>query len=179
MANILEWVEPIDGPACRRVCWLWRHLCAEGRNAHKRHVCCTGTAYMRTLADRGRLEVMRWARTNGCPWSLFTCSRAASSGHLKVIKWARANGCPWDALTCDAAGRNGHVGVLQWADANGCPWDEQVCKEAAWNGHLNVLKWVQASRHSLDMARCMRKATLCGHAHVVTWLESLARPKPT
>ena len=25
---------------------------------------------------------------------------AAKGGHLEVLKWARANGCPWDEWTC-------------------------------------------------------------------------------
>ena len=25
-----------------------------------------------------------------------TCSSAAKGGHLEVLQWARANGCPWD-----------------------------------------------------------------------------------
>jgi hypothetical protein len=25
---------------------------------------------------------------------------AAMFGHLEVLKWARANGCPWDEETC-------------------------------------------------------------------------------
>jgi hypothetical protein len=30
-----------------------------------------------------------------------TCSRAAEGGHLEVLQWARDNGCPWDAMTCE------------------------------------------------------------------------------
>ena len=29
--------------------------------------------------------------------------RAASGGHLEVLKWARANGCPWDEGLATAA----------------------------------------------------------------------------
>jgi hypothetical protein len=27
---------------------------------------------------------------------MYTCSRAAEGGHLEVIQWARANGCRWN-----------------------------------------------------------------------------------
>jgi hypothetical protein len=31
---------------------------------------------------------------------------ATREGHLEVLKWARENGCPWDELTlCDAASK--------------------------------------------------------------------------
>ena len=56
------------------------------------------------------------------------CSYAALGGHLEVLQWARANGCPWDEDTCSAAANRGHLEVLQWARANGCPWGEETCE---------------------------------------------------
>lgn len=50
-------------------------------------------------AENGHLEVLKWARANGCPWYEFTCAMAALDGHLKVLKWARANGCPWNEFS--------------------------------------------------------------------------------
>ena len=32
-----------------------------------------------------------------------TCDDAAQGGHLEVLKWARENGCDWDIYMCDAA----------------------------------------------------------------------------
>ena len=55
---------------------------------------------------------------------LLTCAKAAESGNLEVLKWARANGCEWDATTCAKAAEGGHFDVLRWARVNGCPWDE-------------------------------------------------------
>ena len=57
------------------------------------------------LSKSGNLEVLKWARENGCQWNSSTCSNAASGGHLEVLKWARDNGCKWDINTCyNAAG---------------------------------------------------------------------------
>ena len=69
----------------------------------------------------GHLDVLQWARRNGCPWDKRTCSRAAFGGHLPVLQWARENDCPWDVSTCYFAARGGHREVLQWARANGFP----------------------------------------------------------
>jgi len=66
-------------------------------------------------AQRGHLEVLKWARENGCPWYEKTCAYAAAGGHLEVLKWARANGCPWDERTCTHAAEGGHLEVLKWA----------------------------------------------------------------
>ena len=51
---------------------------------------------MRRVRRGGHLEVLKWARANGCPWDEGTCAYAAEGGHLEVLKWARENGCPWD-----------------------------------------------------------------------------------
>ena len=46
-------------------------------------------------AKHGQLEILKWARANGCPWgNEKTCAFAAKGGHLAVLKWARENGCP-------------------------------------------------------------------------------------
>eukprot|EP01044_Picomonas_judraskeda_P049315 COSAG03_NODE_28975_length_192_cov_10.784946_1_plen_47_part_10 len=46
------------------------------------------------------MELLQWARANGCEWNAITCSAAAAGGHLEVLQWARANGCEWNAITC-------------------------------------------------------------------------------
>ena len=75
-------------------------------------------------AEYGHLEVLKWARQNGCPWDEMTCSFAADGGYLEVLKWARENGCPWDEMTREYAERSrakGRQEVLKWANENGCP----------------------------------------------------------
>ena len=67
------------------------------------------------------MDVLQWARANGCEWDSQTCEKAAGGGHLGVLQWARANGCDWDSRTCSRATEGGHTEVLQWARANGCP----------------------------------------------------------
>ena len=39
-------------------------------------------------------HVCRNAAGGGRPWGQSTCESAAFSGHLEVLQWARANGCP-------------------------------------------------------------------------------------
>ena len=51
----------------------------------------------------------------------FTCWYAARKGHLDVLQWARANGCPWYENMCKEAVRGGHLEVVKWLRANGCP----------------------------------------------------------
>jgi len=44
------------------------------------------------------LEVLKWARENGCPWNEHTCLEAATNGYFEVLKWARENGYPRNDL---------------------------------------------------------------------------------
>ena len=46
---------------------------------------------------------------------------AAAEGHLEVLQWARSEGCDWDRKTCAYAAAGGLQHVLVWARANGCP----------------------------------------------------------
>jgi hypothetical protein len=50
-------------------------------------------------ASGGHLDVLQWARANGCPWGKETCTYAAEAGQFEVLKWLRSNGCPWDKQT--------------------------------------------------------------------------------
>jgi hypothetical protein len=52
-----------------------------------------------------------------------TCTYAARNGHLEVLKWARENGCSWNENTCTYAAKNGHLEVLKWAIMNRCPYE--------------------------------------------------------
>ena len=38
---------------------------------------------------------LAWAKEMGCRWDASVCAVAARGGHLEVLKWARAQGCPW------------------------------------------------------------------------------------
>ena len=58
---------------------------------------------------------------------------AAEGGHLEVLQWARANGCPWDEWTCHNAAAGGHLEVLRWAHANECPCDVDMHDEGEGN----------------------------------------------
>ena len=59
---------------------------------------------------------------------------AAAGGHLEVLQWARENGCPWNERTCTYAASGGQLEVLQRACANGCEWDGQTITWARIGG---------------------------------------------
>ncbi|CAM9489559.1 unnamed protein product [Ectocarpus sp. 8 AP-2014] len=77
---------------------------------------------------RGHLDVLRWARNNGCPWDGHAVERLRSG--ISKVQWARDNGCPWDEATCSSAASEG----VCWARGNGCPWDEATCSNVTSGG---------------------------------------------
>ena len=91
--------------------------------------------------ESGHLEMLKWLRSEGCPWDEWTCYGAAQGGHFEVLKWLGSEGCPWDEKACEAAAKGGHFEVLKWLRSEGCPWDERACVRAALGGHLDVLWW--------------------------------------
>jgi len=136
-------------------------------------VCVPGGVGPRWWAALGHLEVLEWARANGCPMDVRTyleCAlavpppspalsrkltrTAAMSGRLEALKVLRAGGCDWGVNMCATAARNGHFEVLKWCRANGCPWDEQTCLAAACRGHLEMLEWARANGGPWDEETC-------------------------
>ena len=73
--------------------------------------------------EAGHLEMLKWLRSEGCPWNERACSGAAQSGHLEVLKWLRSEGCPWNEDTSFSAAHHRHLDVLRWAIDNGCPYE--------------------------------------------------------
>ena len=46
------------------------------------------------------------------------CAAAARGGYLEILQWARANGCDWDHSVIAQARTDE---IRQWARENGCP----------------------------------------------------------
>ena len=89
-------------PVDEETCWPRRRRPPRGTAVGARERLPAGREHVQGGAG-GPLEVLQWARENGCPWN-GNMWAAAQSGHLEVLQWARENGCPWNEETCwDAA----------------------------------------------------------------------------
>ena len=119
-------------------------------------------------AKGGHLDVLQYARANGCLWDMWTCTLAAKGGHLDILQWAHANGCPWDEDTCAAAAEKGYLQILQYAHANGCPWDSFTCLSAAKGGHLHILKYARDTGCPWNSFTCS-SAAKGGHLDILQW----------
>ena len=92
-------------------------------------------------ASAGHLDIIKWARDRGCPWSESACKLAAGYGQLDTLKWLHANGCPWDESTTKYASSEE---IYVWATNNGCPIAEGNPREtltisflSPWETYIN------------------------------------------
>jgi hypothetical protein len=126
-----------------------------------------GAVSLKLIHFIASVEMLAWAKANGCPWQPRTCNSIARGGHLAVLQWARKHGCPWSEGTCQNAAVGGHLAVLQWAREHDCPWGERTCQLAAKGGHLEVLKW--AREHHRPWNETSTRAAEGGHLAVLQW----------
>jgi hypothetical protein len=93
----------------------------------------------------GSVQMLAWAKDNGCHWLMLTCGHIVGGGKLEVLQWTRAQGCLWDLQDlenlvdpdqdcCARAAEGGHLEVLKWLRENGCPWGQMTCEGAALAG---------------------------------------------
>jgi hypothetical protein len=64
------------------------------------------------VSGPARVEVLQWARTNGCGWGIEPCSAVAFGRHLAMLQWLRENGCPWKLH--DFLATAGNADVEEW-----------------------------------------------------------------
>lgn len=96
-------------------------------------------------AGAGQLGALKLLRASHCPWDEIAPAEAAKGGHVEIVFWARANGCPGDgAKTCAGAAEAGNLPLLQYLRAKGAAWGEKVCAGAAAGGHLTILQYLRS-----------------------------------
>jgi len=84
-----------------------------------------------TAIEHGRLEVLEWgfARKH-LDFEHEFCHKAAEFGKLSILQWLRTKGCPWDYYVYIVAVKGNHDNILDWAYKNGCELDpEMTCEE--------------------------------------------------
>ncbi len=92
----------------------------------------------------GHLEILKWARSQGCPWNGLTCAWAAEGGHLELLQCYTHN-------TFLLASRCDRMNVLVWAHQSDYPcWDQRIYTEAKEAGHWDILRWAKRKGLSLE-----------------------------
>jgi len=71
----------------------------------------------------------RWPQV-AVVWNEKVTAAAAGAGKLDTLRYARQNGCPWSALTVYSAIINNHDDAMRYACENGCPLSAECCRRA-------------------------------------------------
>jgi len=152
LVEIFSKLESPQVSICMMVNRKWNGILRGYKIGIKVHEIHVHVKYDEWAAYNGYLDLLKFAKINFGGSVL--CDASAIGGQLEVLKWARKNGCPWGKWTCITAVQNGHLEVLKWARENGCPWDEDICSHAAQNGHLEVLKWARENGYQWNEMTC-------------------------
>lgn len=93
----------------------------------------------------GSIDVLKQARSEGCPWDARTATGAVVGNNPEMLKWAVSNGCPIDETTSSAVGPfSDALEILKWLREHGCPWDSRVFFAAVLFDNLEMLNWIDS-----------------------------------
>jgi hypothetical protein len=67
-------------------------------------------------------------------------AHAAAYGKLDLLRWLQSVGCPFTALTTRGAAEGGHVHLLEFLVDAGCPLDDSATRSAVKGGRLSTLQ---------------------------------------
>ena len=131
--DIVKWLITHDCPHNSMLCYnAARHGHFELLKWAVDYGCLYGTPTLLGAAAGGQLEIVKWLyETKNIVWHFQTCQHAARRHHLEVLRYARANGCPWGDRVWEfadplrqTAQSNKAKEMSAWLLANGCPVSE-------------------------------------------------------
>ena len=110
-----------------------------------------------------KLQCVRYAHENGCPWHVNTTSYIATHGNFALLRYAHEHGCPWAPRTSENIVLfQRDVAVIEYAHQHGCPWHEETTCGAAMGGCPQCLRY--AHEHGATWSDGTTKyAALNGH----------------
>jgi len=129
------------------------------------------------VAQTNKLELLKWAREEEkCEWDEKTIRTAAEQGNLEMVKYCVANKCPIDTYACAYAASQGHHECLKYLHEEvKSPWDSQTALWAAKYGHLHILEYlVERKYDKYDEVPC-RWAAMNGHLDCLKYLHETAK----
>ena len=119
----------------------------------------------------GHIDILKWARENGCPWDETTIVSAIKNGHLDVTKFILEQECLYKGNICNCAITFGQLEMLIWLQSEGYKTDEFSGVIAAGNGQLNILKYLWSNGHPFNLNACYDHSYT--HNEVRKWLQTM------
>ena len=101
------------------------------------------TRIMELAASHGYLPLLQELQKEfGLDAEIFRA--ACQGGHVEMLKWLRSEGCPWEGKAWYNAANGGHTEALMWLKSMYGTWGEGTCAGAASGGYLEVLRWLRS-----------------------------------
>ena len=162
--DLLEWLYENSWPIiCEDQCDLGEIAVIKGRKdlfewALGKQACKLKTLYCCRAAENGNIDILKWLRAQGCPWSESTLGAAAMNGHTDIVHWAFFHDAPYNNLTCACAARGGHLHILLWLRDQFCPCDALTYIAARCYNRVGILDclsegWKRWIMHPTDIQK--------------------------
>jgi hypothetical protein len=145
--EVLKWLRE------QNFAWNWLTCYAACGNGHPGE---SGKIHPKEggCAGARHLELLQWARMNGCPWDekrsrrrngseMYATAGAAQSGNIEMLRWVISQGLGWHPNTFAIAADHANLETLVWLRENGAPWNWRTTAWAARRGHLEMLVWLR------------------------------------
>ena len=135
------------------------------------------TNFCDQVAKTNKLELLKWIREEKkCEWDEKTIRTAAEQGNLEMVKYCVANECPIDWRACENAAQNGQLECLKYLrEEVKTAWDSWTATRAAQNGHLHILEYlVERKFVQFDVLACWY-AAMKGHLDCLKYLRETAK----
>jgi hypothetical protein len=98
----------------------------------------------------------------------------AEKGYLNLLKWAYEKGCRPAAETYNGAAKSGRIDTLEWLLSVGVKPRPSAFSYAARHGHANVIRWLRdPEKGRLDWFNnkdMLAEAIKGGHSELATWM---------
>jgi len=160
--------------------WAWNHM-AWGKKFEDGTV-RDQAWFCKQVAGTNKLELLKWAReVKQCEWDEQTINAAADIGKLEMLKYCFSNGCPCDEKeSCELAAHGGHLDCVRFIFDKVQPsreTEKEVALLSAGNGRIDILKYFVEERKIADVVKidCMAIVAKFGHFDCLKYLVEEAK----
>ena len=127
--------------------------------------------FCKEVAATNKLEFLKWAReVKQCEWDEETIKTSADKGNIEMLKYCFSNNCPYDEeRSCKLAAKGGHLDCVRFLFDKVEPsrgTEEEAAHQAAAFGHINILKYLVEERKISDEVKLLCVASAAGYGRL-------------
>jgi hypothetical protein len=127
--------------------------------------------FCKEVAATNKLEFLKWAReVKHCEWDEETIKTSADKGNIEMLKYCFSNNCPYDEeRSCKLAAKGGHLDCVRFLFDKVEPsreTEEEAAQQAVAFGHINILKYLVEERKISDEVKLLCVANAAGYGRL-------------